>query len=437
MTSIRVASAVLFCLVLATVLAPGIPAARAADPLVLDRVVAVVNTDVITQLELEEQVKLATRELTRQGTPLPQRELLEKQLLERMITTRILLQYASETGLRVDETQVDRALDRIAKDSQIPPEELRTVLKEEGIDYDRYRDDIKGEITIARLRDREVDGRVNVSDAEIDAYLRSQEAAGRNDEFSLLHILVTVPEAASPDQIQERRARAEEALAKIRAGTDFVQVSATYSDAPNALQGGDLGWRPAGRLPNIFAQAVASMRVGDVSKILRSPNGFHIIKLVDKRSNAKPVVVEQTHARHILIRLNEIVAAAEAKRRLEEIRAQVLAGGDFQEFARAQSDDSSAARGGDLGWLSPGDTVPEFEQAMMALEPGEISEPVQTPFGWHLIQVVERRTEDMTKERERLLARQAIRARKSEEAFADWVRQQRDRAFVEYRLEAR
>ncbi|MGE4057062.1 MAG: peptidylprolyl isomerase, partial [Vicinamibacterales bacterium] len=301
---------------LATVLAPGIPAARAADPLVLDRVVAVVNTDVITQLELEEQVKLATRELTRQGTPLPQRELLEKQLLERMITTRILLQYASETGLRVDETQVDRALDRIAKDSQIPPEELRTVLKEEGIDYDRYRDDIKGEITIARLRDREVDGRVNVSDAEIDAYLRSQEAAGRNDEFSLLHILVTVPEAASPDQIQERRARAEEALAKIRAGTDFVQVSATYSDAPNALQGGDLGWRPAGRLPNIFAQAVASMRVGDVSKILRSPNGFHIIKLVDKRSNAKPVVVEQTHARHILIRLTEIVAAAEAKRRL-------------------------------------------------------------------------------------------------------------------------
>lgn len=437
MTSIRVASEVLLRLALTAVLAAAIPAARAADPLVLDRVAAVVNTDVITKLELEEQVKLATRELNRQGTPLPQRELLEKQLLERMITTRILLQYASETGLRVDEAQVDRALDRIAKDSQIPPEELRTVLKEEGIDYDRYREDIKGEITIARLRDREVDGRVNVSDAEIDAYLRSQEAAGRNDEFSLLHILVTVPEAASPDQIQERRARAEEALAKIRAGTDFIQVSATYSDAPNALQGGDLGWRPAGRLPNIFAQAVGSMRVGDVSKILRSPNGFHIIKLVDKRSNAKPVVVEQTHARHILIRLNEIVAAAEAKRRLEDIRAQVLAGGDFQEFARAQSDDSSAARGGDLGWLSPGDTVPEFEQAMLALEPGEISEPVQTPFGWHLIQVVERRTEDMTKERERLLARQAIRARKSEEAFADWVRQQRDRAFVEYRLEAR
>ncbi|MBI1394578.1 MAG: molecular chaperone SurA [Betaproteobacteria bacterium] len=408
--------------------------AKAADPIALDRVVAIVNTDVITQLELDDQVRLATRELNRQGTPLPDHGLLEKQILERMITTRVLLQYAKETGLRVDESQVDRALDRIAKESGIPASDLPRALKSEGIDYDRYREDIKGEITISRLRDREVESRVNVSEAEIEAYLKSQQAAGRNDEYKLMHILVTVPEAASPEQVQTSRARAEEALEKIRSGADFIQISATYSDAPNALKGGELDWRPIGRLPTIFAQALTTMSVGDVSDLLRSPNGFHIIKLVDKRSNVKPVVVEQTHARHILIRLNEIVSADEAKRRLEAIRKQVLAGGDFQEFARAQSDDASAAKGGDLGWLSPGDTVPEFEQAMDALKPGEISEPVQTPFGWHLIQVVARRTEDMTKERERRTALLAIRARKSDEAFTDWVRQQRDRAFVEIHL---
>ncbi len=248
---------------------------------------------------------------------------------------------------------------------------------------------------------------------------------------------MTVPEGASPDQIQGRRARAEEALAKLKQGADFKQISATYSDAPNALQGGELGWRPVGRLPTIFAQAVTGMKIADLSQILRSPNGFHILKLAEKRSNAQQIVVEQTHARHILIRLNEIVSEVEARKRLEDVRAKIVAGGDFQDFARSQSEDASAARGGDLGWLSPGDTVPEFEQAMNALQPGQMSEPIQTSFGWHLIQVIERRTEDMTKERERQMARQAIRARKSDEAFGEWVRQQRDRAFVEYRLEER
>ncbi len=415
----------------------GVAAERTREPLALDRVVAIVNSEVITKLELDEQLKLATRELTRQGTPLPQRSLLEKQMLERMITNRVLVQFAKDTGLRVDETQVDRALARIAKSNKLTPEELRAALQEEGVDYARYRDDLRNEITVARLREREVDGRTNVSDAEIDAFLRGQQASGRNDEYNLLHILVTVPEGASPDQIQGRRARAEEALAKLKQGADFKQISATYSDAPNALQGGELGWRPVGRLPTIFAQAVTGMKIADLSQILRSPNGFHILKLAEKRSNAQQIVVEQTHARHILIRLNEIVSEAEARKRLEDVRAKIVAGGDFQDFARSQSEDASSARGGDLGWLSPGDTVPEFEQAMNALQPGQVSEPIQTSFGWHLIQVIERRTEDMTKERERQMARQAIRARKSDEAFGEWVRQQRDRAFVEYRLEER
>lgn len=414
-----------------------VAAERSREPQPLDRVIAVVNNDVITRLELEDQYKLATRELARQGTPLPQRALLEKQLLDRMVTNRVLAQFAKDTGLRVDEMQVDRAIGRIAKSNNLTTEELKEALKDEGVDYMRYREDLRTEILLSRLREREVDARTNVSDAEIDAYLRTQEVSGQNDEYNLLHILVTVPEAAAPEQVQARRSKAEEALRKLKEGADFNQVSATYSDAPNALQGGGLGWRSTGRLPAIFAQAVGALKVGDVSPILRSPNGFHILKLSEKRSTMQQVVVEQTHARHILIRLNEIVSESEARRRLDDLRTRIVAGEDFQSIARAQSEDASASRGGDLGWLSPGDTVPEFEQAMNALAPGQVSEPVQTGFGWHLIQVLERRTEDMTKERERQMARLAIRARKADEAFAEWVRQQRDRAFIEVRLDER
>lgn len=413
------------------------PSDRGRELVRLDRVMAVVNSEVITRLELDEQVKRATRELSRQGTPLPQMDLLEKQLLERMITTRILGQYAKETGLRIEEAQVDRAIARIAQDNKLSPEDFRAIVIEEGLDWNQYREDIRSEITAARLREREVDSRITVSDSEIDNYLKLAQASGQNEEYNLLHILVTLPEGATAEQIQSRRARAEEVLTKLRGGTDFKQVSATYSDAPNALQGGELGWRTAGRLPNLFVQAVADMKPGDVSAVLRSPNGFHILKLVETRSTAKQVVVQQTHVRHILVRLNEIVAEAEAKRRLGEIRQKVQAGADFAELARSQSEDASAVRGGDLGWISPGDTVPEFERAMDGLKAGEVSEPVQSPFGWHLIQVLERRSEDMTKERERQLARQAIRARKSDEAFIDWVRQQRDRAFIEQRFEGR
>ena len=410
---------------------------RARQSLSLDRVVAIVNTDVITRLELDDQVKLATRQLVRQGTPLPQRDLLEKQLLERMITTRVLRQVGQETGVRVEDTQLERTIARMAQENKMSPEQFRAAMRDDGIDYDRFREDIRGDIIVSRLREREVDGRLIVSDAEVANYLTSQKASGRDEEYSLLHILVTVPEAAAPGQIQAKRARAEEALAKLGKGADFNQVSSTYSDAQNALQGGDLGWRPAGRLPAMFVQAAATMKIGDLSPLLRSPNGFHILKLVNKRVVGQTMVVQQTKARHILIRLNEVVAEVEAKRRLIEIRERIVKGADFAELARLQSEDASSVRGGDLGWLSPGDTVPEFEQAMDALSPGQISAPVQSPFGWHLIQVMERRTEDLTKEREKRMAQQAIRARKSEEAFTEWVRQQRDRAFVEYRSDER
>ena len=410
---------------------------RAVEPMLLDRVLAVVNSEVITRLELDDQVKLAARELTRQGTTLPDRTMLEKQLLERMITTRVMAQHARETGVRVDEQQVDRAIARIAEQNKFKADELEQYLREEGIEIARYREDLRNDIIVARLREREVESRITVSEAEVDRFLKGQQVEGRNDEFNLLHILVTLPEAASPEQIQSRRLRAEEALARLRRGEDFKQVSATYSDAPNALQGGDLGWRPVGRLPSIFAQALGGMKPGDVSGVLRSPAGFHIIRLAEKRALSSKVLVEQVRARHILVRLSEIVGEQEARRRLDGMRRRIATGADFAEIARSQSEDASSARGGDLGWLSPGDTVPEFEQAMMALAPGEVSQPVRSPFGWHLIQVLERRKEDLTRERERQVARQSIRVRKGDEAFTDWVRQLRDRAFVEYRLDDR
>lgn len=426
------------CLLTMVALPPGIAAeGTRSSPVLLDRVLAIVNNEVISKIELDEQVKLATRQLIRQGTPLPQQALLEKQLLERMVTNRVLQQVGRDTGVRIEDAQLERAIARLAQENKMSVEAFRNNMVEDGVDFVKFREEVRNEIVVTRLREREVDSKIVVSDAEIDTYLRTQQAAGRNEEYNLLHILFTVPEAASPDQIQARRARADEALAKLKGGADFKQISASYSDAPNALQGGELGWRAPGRLPNIFVQTVTSMKVGDLSGVLRSPNGFHILKLVEKRSNVQQVVVQQTKARHILVRLNEVVAESEAKRRLAEIRERIVKGADFAEQARLQSEDASSVRGGDLGWLSPGDTVPEFEQAMDALKPGEISEPVQSPFGWHLIQVVERRTEDLTKERQRQLARQAIRARKSDEAFTEWVRQQRDRAFVEYRNEER
>ncbi len=430
---------ILFAALLTVAALPPVTAAEGSKggPVLLDRVLAVVNNEVISKIELDEQVKLATRQLIRQGTPLPQQALLEKQLLERMVTNRVLQQVGRDTGVRIEDAQLERAIARLAQENKMSVEAFRNNMTEDGVDYVKFREEVRNEIVVTRLREREVDSKIVVSDAEIDTYLRTQQAAGRNEEYNLLHILFTVPEAASPDQIQSRRTRADEALAKLKGGADFKQISASYSDAPNALQGGELGWRAPGRLPNIFVQAVTSMKVGDLSGVLRSPNGFHILKLVEKRSNVQQVVVQQTKARHILVRLNEVVAETEARRRLAEIRERIVKGADFAEQARLQSEDASSVRGGDLGWLSPGDTVPEFEQAMDALKAGEISEPVQSPFGWHLIQVVERRTEDLTKERQRQLARQAIRARKSDEAFTEWVRQQRDRAFVEYRNEER
>ena len=402
----------------------------------LDRIVAVVNTDVITRVELDRESQMATEQLRRQGTPLPAQDVLEKQLLERLIGKRVLLQYAQGTGLRVPDPDLERALERVAQDNKLTPEGLRAALQHDGIPFNRFREQLRDEMLIARLRDREVDARILVSDDEIQSFLRSQHNRGDTvDEYSLAHILVSVPERASPDEVKARRARADTALAQLRQGVDFRQVAASYSDAPDALQGGDMGWRPAARLPTIFLDVLKDMKVGQISEVVRSPAGFHIIKLADKRGSDTPVVVTQTHARHILIRLNEVVSESDARNRLTELKDRIEHGADFAEMARLHSDDTSAARGGDLGWVTPGDVVPEFERAMDALKPGQLSAPFKSPFGWHIVQVLERRDQDMTKDRQRLAARQALRQRKSEDQWQEWVRQLRDKSYVENHLE--
>lgn len=404
----------------------------------LDRIVAVINDEIITRNDLTERVRLAEEQLRRQGTPPPSRPDLERQLLQRMISDRAQMQFAKENGVRVDDVELDRAIARIAEDNKISLSQLRASLNKDGVPFQKFREDIRGQIIMARLREREVEDRIVITESEIDNVLANpqQQAAGA-DEFNVAHILVRVPENANPGQIQERQERAEQALAQLKSGSDFRQVAATYSESPDALQGGDMGWRDGERLPTLFYDALRNMKGGELSGVLRSPNGFHILKLNDRRGGQGPVLVQQTNARHILIKASELVSDNEARSRLRNLKERLENKTDFAQIARANSEDTSASKGGDLGWLSPGDTVPEFERAMNALKPGQISEPVRSPFGWHLIQVVERRSSDMSKERRRLTARQALRERKSEEAYEEWVRQLRDRAFVEIRLDER
>jgi len=402
----------------------------------VDRIVAVVNTEVITERELAARVDFAFRQLRQQGTPPPPREVIERQLIERLINDRVQLQFARDIGLRVDDAELDKAMARIAEQNKITLTQLRAALQQDGVPFEKFREDIRSEITLSRLREREVAQKIVITESEIDNFIQSQQGqSGRNDELNISHILVAVPENASPEQLQTRRTRAEQALAQLKGGADFRQVAAAFSDAPEALQGGLIGWRESSRLPGLFLEALQPLRAGELSDLLRSPNGFHILKLNERRGGAAPIMVQQTRARHILIKTNELVSETEARNRLLTLKERLDNKADFAELARARSEDGSAARGGDLGWLSPGDTVPEFEQAMNALKPNEISPPVRSPFGWHLIEVLERRSQDMTREGQRLNARQALRERKTDEAYQEWVRQLRDRAYVEQRLD--
>ena len=409
--------------------------AAADEPIEADRIVAVVGEEVITYYELRTRLDAALKQLQKQGTPLPAQDVMEKQMLERLIMDRVQLQYAKDTGLRIDDSQLDLAIGRIAANNKLTPQQFRQALEKDGIEYAKFREEIRGEMTTVRLREREVDNKLVISDGEIDNYLANQVASGGTEEYQLQHILLRAPESASPEQLQKLRLRGEQALKRAQAGENFAVLTAAFSDAPDALQGGDLGWRALNRMPALYADVTARLQPGQVSELLRSSAGFHIVKLVAKRGGSEPASVQQTHARHILVRISEVVSEPEARRKLENVRERIVNGVDFAEQARLYSQDGSAAKGGDLGWLSPGDTVPEFERAMDALKPNELSPVIQSQFGMHLIQVLERRERDVSVERQRGVARQALRERKLDEAYQDWLRQLRDRTYVENRLE--
>jgi peptidyl-prolyl cis-trans isomerase SurA len=429
--------ALLLSLVLVGVAAAQGAAKQGSQPVPTDRIVAVVNDEVITHHELRSRLDSALGQLQRQGTALPPREVLEKQMLERLVIDKVQLQFAREVGLRVDDAQLDQALQRIAANNHLTLAQFRVALEKDGIAFASFREEIRAEMTIARLREREVDSRIFISEGEIDNYLAGEAGQAGGEEYQMAHILLRAPESASPEQIQQLRAKSDQIVERLRQGENFAQLAAAYSDAPDGLRGGDLGWRSLNRLPTMFAEVAAKLQVGEVSPVMRSSNGFHLVKLLGKRGGGALPAVQQTRARHILIKVNEVVSEPEARHTVETLHERIKHGENFADLARLFSQDGSASKGGDLGWIYAGDTVPEFEGAMNQLAPGELSEPVKSPFGFHLIEVTERRVQDVSSDRQRTAARQVLRERKRDEAYQDWLRQMRDRAYVELRLEER
>ncbi len=402
----------------------------------LDRIIAVINDDVVMKSELDEKIRTVKNQLKEQGTTLPPTSILQKQVLDRLILTKLQIQMAENTGIRVDDESLNRTISNIAAENKLSLTQFREILESDGYSYEKFREDIRNEILTSRLRQRQVDNRITVTDREIRNFMDNQEHQGEVEtEYSLAHILVSTPEGSSASAREEAKKFANKVLTDLNNGADFAQLAATYSDSQDALDGGKLGWRKAGQVPTLFAEFVADMGKGDHSEIIRSSSGYHIIKLLDMRSTEQ-VVVTQTNARHILIRPDELVSDGDAKARLQQLLLRIKGGDDFADLARGHSNDSvSAADGGSLGWVSPGDLVPEFENAMNSLAPGEVSPAFKTQFGYHIVQVLERREHDSTEDVKRAKAREAIRQRKLEEARQNWLREMRDDAYVEYRLE--
>lgn len=402
----------------------------------VDRIVVVVNDGVITERELETRLEAISQQLQKQGTPLPSKEIFSRQMLERLILETLQLQYAKEVGLKLDDKDVDRAIERIATDNKLTKTELRDNLERDGISFAKFRDEVKREMTVARVREAEAEGRVTVTEGEVDLEMAQQATRPQGEaEYLAAHILIRIPESATNEELKSRQMRAEEALAALNKGTDFGQISATYSDAQEALTGGNLGWRTGAKLPNMYVEAMQNLNKSEISKVLKSGNGFHIVKLLDKRGQGAAQTVTQIHARHILIKVNDSQSEATAKNRIQQLKIRLDNGSDFADVAKAFSEDLSAVKGGDLDWVYPGDTVPEFDRIMNALQANQISEPFLTNFGWHILQVLERRDAEISADRNRVAARLGLRQRKTDEAYQQWLLQLRDTAYVEYRLE--
>ena len=468
MTPMKLAAALLCAVAAGNVLAQATPAASPAKPAaatpaaaakpaaakstgflppasssahVIDSVYVIVNDDVITKREVDQRVAETTQRAKAENMSLPDEDTLRRQLVEGMITERAQQQLAKEMGVRVTDVELDRAIGRIAEGQKMSVQDMRNAIEKEGTPFGQFREQIRNEIMRARLVEHEVDSKIQVTDAEIDTYLAAQKAAAADRvEMDIAQILVGLPENPSPEQIAARKARADEVARQLRTGADFSKMAATYSDAPDALKGGAIGWRDPDRLPTIFTTELRKLKPGQYTPVIRTNVGFHILKLINQRQlDTKPAaaatVTQQTHARQILMKITPTQTEDEARKKLTDIKAKIDAKQvTFEDAARQYSMDApSASKGGDLGWLYPGDIVPEFENVMNDLKPGDVSGVVKTPFGLHLIQVVERKSEDTSKDKERAEARQALVERKRDEAVQDWSRQVRDRAYVEFR----
>jgi peptidyl-prolyl cis-trans isomerase SurA len=402
----------------------------------IDSIVAVVDDDVITRSELNRRMKTLIEQLRQKGTQLPSVQVLERQLLERLVIEQLQLAQAKQLGVTVDDEALNKVIERIASQNKLTLLQFREALQGEGISFDVFREEIRNEVIITRLRNSQVSKRVNVSPQEIDNLLESQRRnQSKNEEYQLQHILVSLPADASPEQIAISRDKVRQLLAELRAGADFSNIAISHSAGPQALEGGDIGWRRLAQLPVAFAEAIKDIPVGGISEPVRSTSGFHLLKLLDKRGEQQHLV-RQVNARHILIKTSALISDNEAKQRLNRLRERILDGEDFAELARAHSDDTgSAVKGGELGWADPSIFVDAFRDTIKQSTAGEISVPFKSQFGWHILQVNEWRDHDNTAAVERNRAFEALQERKTEEESADWLRRLRDEAYVDIRLE--
>lgn len=408
--------------------APGVP---------LDRVVAVVNDEVILKSELDLRVDMMTRQIQQSHTALPPENVLRKQVLDQMVTAKVELEQAADKGISVSDDAVNQALSRIAARGGVTLEQLPDELKKEGLDYPTFRQDLRDQITIQNLEQQVLSDRMHISQQELDDQMHADEANGNAEaSYKLAQILITTPLNPTPDDIAAARKKADDIYQKLKAGADFAATAVASSDDQQALKGGEIGWRKGSELPTIFAGPIQSMKPGDISQPIQSASGFHIVKLEDVKQSAGTSEVTQTHARHILIRSSALLTDEQAKAKIEDIYKQLLSGADFAKLAEANSEDpGSAKQGGDLGWLDPGATVPEFDAAMAKLQPGEMSAPFKSQFGWHIVQVLGRRQAEPSEDSRKSKAYEALFARKSEEVIQQWLSELKDSAFIEYHLD--
>ena len=416
---------------LAAVVAPAAELSKRGE--LLDRVVAIVNDNVVTASELDEQVEMITERLKEQKTQLPPADVLRKQVLDRLVVQEIQLQRAARVGLRISDEQLNGALNEVAQRNKISLSDLPRALAAQGMDYGSYRENMRKEIALSSLRQRDVLAKINITPRELDQFMeRQKKLPSATTEYNVSHILIAVPQDASQTQVDELAKKAQEISDRARGTEDFGRLAVAYSNSQTALEGGALGWRKGPELPTFFAEEIVKLKPGQVSQPMRTPSGFHLIKLNEIRSTDGDMIVEQTHARHILMKPNELQDDATVKQKLNAVRERIIKGEDFAAFASSMSEDpGSAVNGGDLGWNGPGTFVPEFDAALSKLAENEISEPIRTPFGWHVIQLLGKRKFDTTEESLRQRAFAQLRESKADEETELWLRRLRDEAYID------